>query len=667
VSILVSVLGAIAIVSTVVVILLLRRDRKRKSDFRRVADLAPLGMIVFDGERLLYANKRVAELVGLDDLSSHIGAKLDEIVTPNVAARARSNFRRVQRAGGPVSVPDVPIVTNNGARLLCDLKMVPIRFGGMDAVQCLFVGVDDKHAALKALERSEERFQRFFEDMPVPMYRTRPDGTIVHANEALASLLGAGDPQGLIGADAAEFYAERNARARFAKIENRRDELVDQISLLNGAGGRRVWVRDWGHTVVDDGGEIFEGILVDITDGQRAIQELELRARQEQAVAQVSQVALKQTDLADVLQEAVEQVCTVLNAECALIAQDQSGHGLLTTATAFRTDSSQRRAVLYTYLGDLISAADGEGPLYLQPVATAHDKRSIGGVVVTLIGPGEPYGVLAVGGAEWMPRSRDLDFLTAVAATLGSAIERSAARARMNQLMRSKDQFVASVSHELRTPLTVVAGLATELETSWRAFSETEVGEFISLIADQSREMTDLIEDLLVVARADIGKVPIRTAPCDIRECVDQVVASCALTDRARIHTAGDGITAVVDPVRFRQIIRNLVTNAVRYGGPQIRISVSESNGRARVSVFDNGSGIAEEHRDRIFEAYERAHSTSRVPGSVGLGLTVSQKLAAMMDGTISYRYDGGSYFEVDFPLATLFSAPERDVAHGAG
>jgi signal transduction histidine kinase len=99
-------------------------------------------------------------------------------------------------------------------------------------------------------------------------------------------------------------------------------------------------------------------------------------------------------------------------------------------------------------------------------------------------------------------------------------------------------------------------------------------------------------------------------------------------------------------------VVRNLVSNAIRYGGPQIHIRLENGDDHVRVTVFDDGAAIPEEHRDRIFDPYERAHSTSGVPGSVGLGLTVSQKLAELMGGSITYRFDGGSIFELQVEAA---------------
>ena len=106
------------------------------------------------------------------------------------------------------------------------------------------------------------------------------------------------------------------------------------------------------------------------------------------------------------------------------------------------------------------------------------------------------------------------------------------------------------------------------------------------------------------------------------------------------------------DPVRFRQIIRDLLTNAIRYGGDSVRIDIRHDNERVWIDVADSGEGVAFESRETIFEAYERAHRSVGLPGSVGLGLTVSRRLARLMDGDLTYRYDDDSIFTLELAVA---------------
>jgi signal transduction histidine kinase len=246
----------------------------------------------------------------------------------------------------------------------------------------------------------------------------------------------------------------------------------------------------------------------------------------------------------------------------------------------------------------------------------------------------------------------DINFLVSVANVLAAAIDRTIARQRLEELLRSKDAFVASVSHELRTPLTVVTGMAHELKERWADLTDKELGEFTSMLVEQSRDMSDLIEDLLVAARSSVGNVAVRSELVNLGLELDRVLAGFPETGSSTIvvHSKHGNVSA--DPIRVRQILRNLITNALRYGGPSIEIKTSTEPGTMAVEVTDDGAGIAPEDHDRIFVAYESAHHTVGQPGSVGLGLTVSRTLAELMGGSLTYRFDGRSIFRLELPRA---------------
>jgi len=200
--------------------------------------------------------------------------------------------------------------------------------------------------------------------------------------------------------------------------------------------------------------------------------------------------------------------------------------------------------------------------------------------------------------------------------------------------------------------LTVVSGLAHELSERWQEFDEAEVKELIDLLVDQSREMADLIEDLLVSARADIGKVEIRPETLQLQDHVSAVLDPLPEHDARRIRATGPKAAVVADPIRLRQIIRNLVTNALRYGGPEITVTVGNGGPSGYLEVRDNGKEIPAKDQQRIFEPYHRAHELEGRTASVGLGLAVSRTLAEMMDGTLTYSHDGESVFRLTLPAA---------------
>lgn len=220
------------------------------------------------------------------------------------------------------------------------------------------------------------------------------------------------------------------------------------------------------------------------------------------------------------------------------------------------------------------------------------------------------------------------------------------------QLVRSKDDFLASVSHELRTPLTAVHGGSEVLREHLAELSQVEIQELVESIASESRELAHIIDDLLVAARADLGNLTVKPERTLLSAEIHQVVAS---LEPARGSTSltvdAPDVEATVDPLRFRQILRNLLSNAYRYGGEHVVVDVRRGAGQWVVRVRDDGDGIPREARHDIFDPYRKAHERKGVTGSVGLGLSVARQLAELLGGTLRYRYqDGHSVFELAIP-----------------
>jgi signal transduction histidine kinase len=252
---------------------------------------------------------------------------------------------------------------------------------------------------------------------------------------------------------------------------------------------------------------------------------------------------------------------------------------------------------------------------------------------------------------EWT--EEDLSLLTTVAAMIGAFWERETAREQLEQVIRSKNDFLASVSHELRTPLTAVMGFGQILHDEAGTLSEEERSELLETIVRQAADLTNIVNDLLVAARDDTGTLHITLVPVTLRAQASQALEAFEQEQVGHITLTGDFLRAVGDPHRVRQIIRNLISNALRYGGSDIRIAVESGADTANILVCDNGSPIPMQDRTRIFEQYERAHDAPAITESLGLGLAISRKLANRMGGDLTYRHDGReSIFELSLPTA---------------
>lgn len=199
----------------------------------------------------------------------------------------------------------------------------------------------------------------------------------------------------------------------------------------------------------------------------------------------------------------------------------------------------------------------------------------------------------------------------------------------------ARDRFIATVSHELRTPLTGAMGMLEVVRSG--GVRDEERDEMIELALLQVKDMADIVEDLLVAARAANGKLTVNPTSTSVSEAARNVLAVVSEVFGAQID---DDVHAWADPVRVRQIVKNLATNAVRYGGSGRRMIVRSEGHMAVVEVRDDGLPLAADFVTRMFEPYERAGGRS--PGeSVGLGLTVARTLARLMGGDVTYHHDG--------------------------
>ncbi len=266
----------------------------------------------------------------------------------------------------------------------------------------------------------------------------------------------------------------------------------------------------------------------------------------------------------------------------------------------------------------------------------------------------------------------DLELLDAIASHSSLTLERALTVERLQaeiaaneELIASKDRLIATVSHELRTPLTGVLGFAEILRDSEDEFSSAERHGILASIADEARDMSNVVEDLLTAARAQMGNLSVRPAPICLGDIAKRVVDHAGDLDMS-MNVVGDEGDAFADEARVRQILRNLVVNAARYGGRRVRIEVASGYPTSRVRVCDDGSGIPESMREQVFEPYESAHHSSTQPGSLGLGLSISRALARMMDGDLTYDYRGGwSLFELTLPRDASVSGSDELAAAG--
>ncbi len=219
------------------------------------------------------------------------------------------------------------------------------------------------------------------------------------------------------------------------------------------------------------------------------------------------------------------------------------------------------------------------------------------------------------------------------------------------QLSKARDDFIANASHELRTPLTSIYGLAQLLAEDPTL---TDMGrDMMGLIITETSDLNRMVDDLLTTARLAAGQL--RFEPEEV-QVADEIELMIGTFERNGANIATNVAPAVVkaDRLRQRQVVRNLLSNATKYGGPDLQLTGRIENNNYLWRISDNGDGVPQELQDRLFQRFIHQLSFQQaVAGGVGLGLSIVKSLAEGMGGSVGYeRENGWTHFEVRIPLA---------------
>jgi PAS domain S-box-containing protein len=224
-----------------------------------------------------------------------------------------------------------------------------------------------------------------------------------------------------------------------------------------------------------------------------------------------------------------------------------------------------------------------------------------------------------------------------------------------------KSDFVSTVSHELRTPLAAIYGAALTLQRDDIRLEESQRSGLLGVISSEADRLARIVNDILWASRLDSGQMSVAIESCDAaalaRRVADAVRAHAPATVELCVEAAGTLPPAAADPDKLRQVLTNLVDNAVKYSpdGGRVRILLSQAGNRARIRVEDQGLGIPPGEQSRIFEKFFRLDpDLTRGVGGTGLGLYICRELVQRMHGRIWVVSDGrrGSTFTVELPLA---------------
>jgi signal transduction histidine kinase len=372
----------------------------------------------------------------------------------------------------------------------------------------------------------------------------------------------------------------------------------------------------------------------------------------------VTDAALAHLSLDDLLNELLERIRDALDADTsALLMLDTEREELVARAAkgleeeveaGTRIPYGKGFAGRIAATRDIVIIEDVDHSYVLNPILHEKGVKSLLGAPL-LVGE-KVLGVVHVG--TLTPRiftEDDARLLRVVSARAALAIDRALAYDEVVRLTELQREFVALAAHELRTPATTVYGLAATL--AHRELPAEMVEQLQKTLHEQAERMSRLVEQLLDMSRLDAASVRISPEPLQLRTELQRIVKETALGREHVVAVDAPEETVVADRAVLERVIGNLVTNALRYGEPPIRV-VARKNTYLHISVEDSGEGVDPGFVPNLFDRFQRSDAARQSGTGAGLGLSIARLYARAHGGDVVYdpRADGGARFDLVLP-----------------
>jgi len=288
-------------------------------------------------------------------------------------------------------------------------------------------------------------------------------------------------------------------------------------------------------------------------------------------------------------------------------------------------------------------------------------------IVAPLLAGARPIGMIALSRTEADAfNADDIELVTLLGRLAASAVQNIRAYdaehqtvEELRRLSALRADFVSLVSHELRSPMAAVIGAARTLQERWRALSPEQREAFLALIGDETQRLATLIGDVLHTSQIEAGTFSYSFSDVDLSRLVEDAVATASLgQDEVRVTGAvSSGLPAIRgDRERLRQVLGNLIENAVKYSpmGEEVQVRAQPDNGRVKISVVDRGPGIPHDQQRLIFEKFGRADVAGGSKPGTGLGLFIARSIAEAHGGTLDVHSspEQGSTFTLTLPAS---------------
>jgi PAS domain S-box-containing protein len=523
----------------------------------------------------------------------------------------------------------------------------------------------------RALRAAERKIRDVFENAPIAIFESSPDGRFLTANATMAAMLGYDSPEDLLhhrNELKTPLYVGTNTREALVEKLNRDGVIQNYESQMYRKDGGAVWVTGNGRLVRDeDGATHFEAMLYDITERKHAQEQLaNLKSQLEFVLDSATAVSIISTDLDGrivLFNPGAEKMLGYSSVE--VLDQDYGRFH-------YEPEISERRRQLGAHLGSSIRRFDvfvelartGENDTreWTYVHKDGHQLAVLLRVTRVRNKQGDSIGFLMIGTDITYRKRSDQDraLLEQQLRRENLELERGARRALEGSRMKS--EFLANMSHELRTPLNGIIGFAEMMHDEVIGPISVEHKEYLADILRSARHLLQLINDILDLSKVEAGRMEFQPEDVDLAVAIREAQAVLkSLSSKKHLHMETDLDSSIgevhLDSVRLKQVLYNYLSNAIKFtpeGGRIVVRTRRESTDMFRIEVEDSGIGIDADDVPRLFLEFQQLDSGAgkRYQGT-GLGLALTRKIAQAQGGSVAVKSNpgAGSTFSIVLPL----------------
>ncbi len=668
--------------------------RESEERYRSLFESAEEAILILDDEtnRFTYANPAACrtlgysseEMRGLERHAIHPGDEWERVVSEVEA----------QISGRQNRAPDIPCLTKEGSTIYVDISATKALINRRQCTIAFLRDITERKLMEDELLESEGKLRTMFESIADGLLVTDLEGYITELNDAALALHGYAYKQDLLGRSLFDFVAERDRdevkHSISMTLQTGHNSHIDCVLLARGA--KEVDAELSAALLRDKSGEPvgFIAVAKDTTQRKRAEQEILQRSQELSALHQVLTSITQTLDLERVLKEIVSRVGEALNSSYTSIVMVNEDGTLGVGSEQFvdipslsakprRPSAGGRivdlppppirdrphgvtRRIIST--GQPVVVNDVDSAEGTNPVLVAAGIKSYAGVPIKA--KEAIIGVLFVHSIRLNAFAEKMNLLVAFANQAAIAIENArlfneaSTVGALREADRLKTELLANVSHDLRTPLTSIKGYTTTIMRHFEKLTDEEKRDFLHEIDQASDRLTELIENLLQLSKLEAGGFPMNKELVGVDSILANAIEDMEQKAAGRLfglHLQPSLPLVEADPRRIRQVVDNLLGNAVKYSAEGARILLEcEANDQNIIArVHDEGIGISPQELDKIFERFYQASSSSQnhKAGGVGLGLAICKGIIEAHGGRIwaESELGRGSTFTFTLPL----------------